>query len=696
MAKNQFVLRIKLFVVLLISLVVLIAAGAVAVHFYIGHGVTAVGSAEDFTDKLTLGSSFTVDDVIEDQKYKYGWLKSSVKVEVLRAAEGEEYEPAEGLASYDAKTRTFTVTGVGEGKAVFSNPVDASVRFEFPFETRFSVPDTEVIVRAQYPSFYDDGYVSAEELAQITQLTFAGTEAYDLSDFGFCENFSRVNITADNVVALKGQSATHANFYVKEDLYCEYLTDAAWAGYTERVFPAADLDSVDFDSAVNVVFEFNGGQKEGYGGAERYFAAVEKDKPLELSEYEIFRTGYTFTGWFTSEDGGRTLGTQITASTNITGDIKLYADWSENSYNIVYRDDVFNTPSEKLPEIQRVKYTEKTTISDRKPVQAGREFLYWEHDDLHFTPQQEVEMLAGEDNADYVLYAAWRTNSYKIVYDGNGGSGAPAESESIEYDASYVLSTKEPTRTGYTFIGWSKSKDATKATYFVGNTVSRLSPSGTAVLYAVWAANQYTVSFDAAGGNAVSSIKVTYDKAYSLPTASRSGYYFYAWYVSGGSTRYDNSGIWRTAGNVHLKADWASATAIYTNNSRLKITSDSASKNSYDTINLNSCFGYSLSVYKAGGATKIKFDITVYISEIDDGYQEIYLCRYAQSSNAVWSNTKIEHGSGHKDSSNWAHKFSVTVSLDSCNNTMYMNYGANGKFSNDWYRNSIEIRMTIF
>jgi uncharacterized repeat protein (TIGR02543 family) len=44
------------------------------------------------------------------------------------------------------------------------------------------------------------------------------------------------------------------------------------------------------------------------------------------------KSGYTFAGWYTSNDGGQTLSaTAFDFNTPITADITLYAKWEENN-----------------------------------------------------------------------------------------------------------------------------------------------------------------------------------------------------------------------------------------------------------------------------------------------------------------------------------------------------------------------------
>ncbi len=74
---------------------------------------------------------------------------------------------------------------------------------------------------------------------------------------------------------------------------------------------------------------------------------------------------------------------------------------------------------------------------------------------------------------------------YTLSYNANGGSNAPS-SQKVKANTGFYLSSSKPTRSGYTFLGWSTSKNATSASYSPGAGV-RISSNIT--LYAVWRAN---------------------------------------------------------------------------------------------------------------------------------------------------------------------------------------------------------------
>lgn len=80
--------------------------------------------------------------------------------------------------------------------------------------------------------------------------------------------------------------------------------------------------------------------------------------------------------------------------------------------------------------------------------------------------------------------------TYIISFDANGGNGAPS-SQTKTHGTVLTLPTEKPTRTGYTFLGWSVNRTATTATYSAGG---NLTANADMTLYAVWQKNDLTVS----------------------------------------------------------------------------------------------------------------------------------------------------------------------------------------------------------
>lgn len=99
-------------------------------------------------------------------------------------------------------------------------------------------------------------------------------------------------------------------------------------------------------------------------------------------------------------------------------------------------------------------------------------------------------------------YSSWLDDGYYInlsespslyvSYYSNGGSGAPDDTYFYGSTESVVLSSTKPTRTGYTFLGWSADAYATSATYSAGQNIG--TRTSILRLYAVWRINSYTVT----------------------------------------------------------------------------------------------------------------------------------------------------------------------------------------------------------
>ena len=108
----------------------------------------------------------------------------------------------------------------------------------------------------------------------------------------------------------------------------------------------------------------------------------------------------------------------------------------------------------------------------------------------------ETITIKGVSGSENTLYAIWEKIAtlyiYSISYNANGGSGAPSKSilgASVDTQIRGTISTKEPTRAGYTFLGWSKQSGASTASYQPGEEIILYSTNPEIVLYAVWRIN---------------------------------------------------------------------------------------------------------------------------------------------------------------------------------------------------------------
>ena len=574
--------RWKFFVALLVLCAVAAVAVGIGMHYYIGHGTDASDLAEVMPDSLVVGARFSLADMLESEGYTYGWTKDAVDVEVLvrtRPAGGQsvmseeegELSAQSGLLAYDAEEREFRVLGVGEGVLNIVNPVDDTVRIEIPFSTRFANSDTAEIFEANFPEADDDGFITAEEIAAVKILTIAEGGTFEVGEFDVFPELQSVVLTADGVSTLRGAAELDGvTYYVYDGRYAEYISSPEWRDIADRVYPIVDLA----DGVHTVVFEFRGGTIETAGlGAERTYTSVADGGTVDISMYVPTRLGYTFTGWFESDDNGETLAVApVDKDTVYTSDTKLYAGWRANSYTVSYHDE--NTSDLLLPDPQTFMYGVPGSITEKEITRNGYSFAGWSLSEdaaqVDYLPGQEVLSLASEDGAEIKLYAVWAANNYNIVYNGNASDAknVPEPQTGIAFDEEVALSSDTPDRSGYRFLGWSLTSGSIVAAYQRGDKVKGLvaDDDGEVILYAVWAANSYTIAFDANGGsNAPANIQAAYDATVYIPrsTPSRYGYNFLGWAKSETATRAEYSagaGVSRltasSGGVVTLYAVW--------------------------------------------------------------------------------------------------------------------------------------------
>lgn len=160
-----------------------------------------------------------------------------------------------------------------------------------------------------------------------------------------------------------------------------------------------------------------------------------------------------------------------------------------------------------------------------------------------------IDMLSGLKMTDNKSIRVEAKPSYKITFNGNGGSGAPS-SQTKWYGESLTLSSTKPTKTGYTFKGWSTSSTATGATYSAGGSYT---DNKAATLYAVWKAETYTISYNANGGSgAPESQTKTHGKDLTLSSTkpTRTNYNFEGWTNDPNSTEI----IWTAGGKYTIDA----------------------------------------------------------------------------------------------------------------------------------------------
>ena len=251
-------------------------------------------------------------------------------------------------------------------------------------------------------------------------------------------------------------------------------------------------------------------------------------------------TGWTFTGWNTKADGTgkgykyNDVVSKLSATNNAT--VTLYAQWEENSYNIVFHG---NTPvkpvaaSSKVTgtvaSMKNVKYETafnlpKITGTKDAFALTGWTFAGWNRSETNeksennyrpvaYTDAQEVKGLSATNDATVDLYAQWDANKYKIHFDKNKPSTSngydkdsvashdvTGEMADVEhtYDIKKALPDNKFKLHGWKFKGWNTKADGTgTAIPNKGNVLNLTTDNNkTVTLYAQWEATTYKITFD--------------------------------------------------------------------------------------------------------------------------------------------------------------------------------------------------------
>lgn len=279
------------------------------------------------------------------------------------------------------------------------------------------------------------------------------------------------------------------------------------------------------------------------------------------------KSGYTFKGWATYSGGS--VSYQPGEYYTLYGDSTLYAVWQSTggttryylNFNLQGGSGTFNT-------LYGV-YGERLLISSSSPTKNGYAFQGWSTSSTGSPQYQPGDYYTIYRNT--ILYAIWSesTQYCTITFNANGGSGAPSSQQKIIGEQTYIPYTK-PTRSGYTFLGWSTSSWATSADYQPGSTYT---PYGDMTFYAVWKQNvvrTWSIIYDANGGtnapekqtaNVGQPIVITHDE----PT--RSGYTFLGWNSWSGATEpdpaYTPGNVYKTDYNMTLYAVWEEDKKMY-------------------------------------------------------------------------------------------------------------------------------------
>ena len=322
-------------------------------------------------------------------------------------------------------------------------------------------------------------------------------------------------------------------------------------------------------TSVSVIINPDGGLYEG--SASTKVVQANSGEYYELSEPT--KEGYVFDKWIiVSGSDSEIIGNKLKVGTEEVTVKAIYKQLYTLTINLNG-----GSSSQSLTHYM----LEGTTLILTEPTKNGYTFNGWTGEGINGST-----FTMGSSNV--TISASWNVINYTITYNLNGGSGNNPSSYNID-TTTFILTN--PTKTGYTFNGWTGSNGSSPQTSV---TISKGS-QGDKTYTANWTAKTYTITYNCNGGSgSTASSSHTYDVAKNL---SSNGCYK----ITEG-----------TSGMVYYMAGWSTSSsasaATYTNGQSVTNINNGSNTTLYAVWkNLFSYTGSKNVIHDGNGNWRIKF-----------------------------------------------------------------------------------------
>ena len=180
--------------------------------------------------------------------------------------------------------------------------------------------------------------------------------------------------------------------------------------------------------------------------------------------------------------------------------------------------------------IRPIQYTvESEAFQLPTPVRTGYIFLGWTGEGIT-EPQKTIEIPQGS-TGDRTYTANWQVIEYTIITLLEGGNAG--SSQVYFYTVEQTVTLPTPTRTGYTFLGWTGEGITTPQP----NVTIPKGSTGDKTYIENWKLTEYNITMDLNGGSGQEKVVYTMtDEDFELPTPTRNGYEFVGWTGEGITT----------------------------------------------------------------------------------------------------------------------------------------------------------------
>ena len=254
----------------------------------------------------------------------------------------------------------------------------------------------------------------------------------------------------------------------------------------------------------------------------------------EITLSNAGRMGYTFTKW--------AEGNKIEKGS--TGTKTFTPNWQVINYSITY---VLNggTNATSNP----TTYTIEDAVTLANPSKTGYDFSSW----------KEGNSITAGSMGNKTFTATWSVIEYSITYVLNGGTNATSNPKIYTIEDAVTLAN--PSKTGYTFDGWTQ-----------GNSIA-VGTTGNKTFTATWTPIEYSITYELDGGTNASANPATYTietATFTLDNPTKTDHNFLGWYSDTSLTTIADITIEKgSTGALTFYAGWEEAAPkeiVYTNN----------------------------------------------------------------------------------------------------------------------------------
>ncbi len=253
---------------------------------------------------------------------------------------------------------------------------------------------------------------------------------------------------------------------------------AGWSPSLPATFPATGITvKATWSAGSKIIFNTDGGSS---------IASITRNAGEALTApANPTKTGYTFTAW------SPTLPAKFPE-----GGLTVTAQWKAIQTTVTFNSDGGTSVSAKTGDY------DTTFDKPSDPTKTGFVFVSW-----------DPALPAKYPLNDLIVKATWAAES-TITFNSDGGSAVASKTGGVGLT---LAAPAAPTKTGYTFAGWTPTLPANY-------------PAGGLTVTATWTIKQITITFNSSGGTAVGSITGNYGTAVTAPTApTKTGYDFAGW-----------------------------------------------------------------------------------------------------------------------------------------------------------------------